>query len=90
MPLYTFFLDFKGGIYVSQVRGDSPEKAIKSWAKSLNVKAINGLGERSKQELIHQVKSEIPIPLENVKNTWCCTFLPMGKFLIVHFTQTED
>ena len=55
MPIYTFFMQFRGGTYISQVEADDEIRAKDTWAKQLNTKEadkpvqIKGLS-RKKEE----------------------------------------
>jgi hypothetical protein len=41
MPLYTFFIEYRGGTYISQVRARSSPLATKAWAgKFLEMKVL--------------------------------------------------
>ena len=42
MRLYTFFLEFEGGTYISQVSAISPRLAMAEWARSLDTSQIKG------------------------------------------------
>jgi hypothetical protein len=87
--LFTFFFDYKGGTYVSQVRASSPVEALKAWTKTLDHTKVNGLGLSGKQKLLENI-NEPPTQLEGVKNTWCCSALLKGQLALVHFTQTKE
>jgi hypothetical protein len=42
--LYTFFLTYKGGLYISQILAESPKCAVLKWSESLSIEEIVGLG----------------------------------------------
>jgi len=87
--LYTFFLDYKGGTYVSQVKASSPVKALMVWTETLDDTNVDGLSHSAKKKLITEI-NEQPTPLEGVKNTWCCSVLLRGHLALIHFTLTSD
>lgn len=59
--LYTFFLEYKGGTYLSQISAASPQEALMKWSERLNVNEIKGLGEKTKEQLIKDAKLEVPV-----------------------------
>ncbi len=52
--LYTFFLDYKGGTYVSQVKASSPVKALMVWTETLDDTNVDGLSHSAKKKLIRR------------------------------------
>ena len=89
MPLYTFFLEYRGGTYVSQVRARSSPLAIKAWAGKFIELNVPGLGIRSKSDLVEKILHDAPTALDGLKNTWCSSALVRGQLALIHFTQTE-
>jgi hypothetical protein len=89
MPLYTFFLEYSGGTYVSQVRARSSLLAMKAWAGKLIELNVPGLGLRSKSDLADKILRDAPTALDGLKNTWCSSALVRGHLALIHFTQTE-
>jgi hypothetical protein len=87
--LYTFFLDYKGGTYVSQVRASSPLKALTAWAEALDYTKVNGLSRRARAKLAEKM-NQPPTPVEGVKNTWCCSALIRGQLALIHFNETKE
>ena len=82
-------MEYAGGSYVRQIRAKSPKSACVKWAQALNVNAIEGLGERSKSELVRKMKEETPTAINNTMNVWCTTALIRGKVAIITLIQTE-
>lgn len=89
MPLFTFYLEYKGGTYISQVRAQSYKSAPKIWAEKLDTTVISKLEKDFKIKLLKSVEREIPIPIEGVSKTWCCSLLHLNDAL-AHFTQTSE
>jgi len=87
--LYTFFLDYKGGTYVSQVKASSPVKALTAWAEALDYTKVDGFTSSAKKKLTEAI-NQPPTRLEGVKNTWCCSALLRGHLALIHFTQTKE
>lgn len=89
MPLYTFIMEFAGGTYISQVNASSPKSACVKWAQELNVKEVEGLGEKSREVLAAEMKDADPILLNGVSNVWCVNAYIRGKFSLVNLVQTD-
>jgi hypothetical protein len=92
MSLYTFFFEFRGGTYISQVHADNPLDAQKTWSKKIDYKSIWGMGLKSKEKLIKRMSlsDEKPIPITGIKNTWCSGVLLNGHFGQIHFVKTVE
>ena len=89
MPFYTFIMEYAGGTYISQVNAPSPKSACVKWAQSLDVSQVSGMGIRSKESLIEQMKEEAPVPLNGLVNTWCRSVLIRGELGLINLVQTE-
>jgi hypothetical protein len=90
MSLYTFIMEYAGGTYISQAKASSPKLACVKWAQSLDVSQMSGLGGKSKESLIEQMKDESPTPIDGVLNTWCASALIRGDLVLVNFVLTEN
>jgi hypothetical protein len=88
MPLYTFFLEYRGGTYVSQVRARSSPLAMKAWAGKFMEMKVPGLGARSKSDLVEKILRDAPTTLDGLKNIWCSSALVRSHLALIHFTQT--
>jgi hypothetical protein len=83
-------MDYKGGTYISQITSSSLETACIKWAKSLEISEIDEFGNKSKEKLIEQMKSNSPVLLNGLLNAWCTSaFLQKGTALI-NIVQTEN
>jgi hypothetical protein len=90
MPLYTFFLDYKGGTYISQIRAASPSKATEAWARKLKRMTIQGMGDKSKERLAQELSDEVPIPIDGLERTWCSTALIQGQLVLINLVETAE
>ncbi|MDQ4122758.1 MAG: hypothetical protein M3209_15075 [Acidobacteriota bacterium] len=70
MPLYTFIMEFAGGTYVSQVVAENPKTACLLWAMNLKAEEVHSFGEKSKIQLVEQMKATEPTALQGIINTW--------------------
>ena len=90
MALYTFFLEYRGGTYIAQVRASSPTAGVRKWAKSLDYEAVEGMSREAKEELVRYLHEgvERPVPIDGVQRTWCCTASPGDHFALINFVET--
>jgi hypothetical protein len=89
MPFYTFIMEYKGGIYVSQIEADSNKTALIKWAKQLEVSEIYGFELNNKEELISEMRDEQPVLLDGLTNVWCVSALISDESALIHFVQTD-
>ena len=91
MPLFTFYLDYKGGTYISQVRARSYKFAPKVWAEQLDISVIPNREKNFKEKLLRSINDDdnMLTPIDGVSKTWCCSPLLLERAL-VHFTQTSE
>jgi len=90
MSLYTFIMEYAGGTYISQINSSSPKSACVKWAQGLDVSQVSGLGGKSKESLIEQMKDESPTLIDGVFNTWCASAIIRGELVLVNFVLTEN
>ena len=89
MPLYTFIMEYAGGTYVSQVTASSPKSACVKWAQEMDAAQVSGLGRKSKETLIEEMKAEAPVALDGLANSWCATARIRGGLALINIVQTE-
>ncbi len=89
MALYTFFLSFREGTYISQVTASSTKQAPKEWAENLEEWSVPGLGAAGVQQIKQQIGSLAVVPIDKCKHVWSYTVIVRGNAAIVHFVQTE-
>lgn len=83
--LYTFFMDYKGGTYVSQVEA-SFEDACKTWVENLGFRHID---KSQRRALRLEISLEKPTPLKGLKNAWCVSAILENDLALVHFVKTD-
>jgi hypothetical protein len=81
--LFTFILDYKGGTYISQVRSTLGD-ACEEWIRGLAEPELNN----HKPELITEVQSQTPTPIDGLLNIWCVSALLQGELALVHIVKT--
>lgn len=92
MPLFTIIMDYDGGIYISQHRGDSPGNALKTWSKSLNTDTIQNFGPKSREALLNELldcNHEL-VPLNGMLNAWCTSLVVRDKLILLNIVKTDS
>jgi len=84
---YTIVLDYKGGTYISQASGESPEVALTKWANTINEQDLASWG-LSRAE-IARLSEDRPIPLENCLNVWSVSDSTKAGLMLVNIIATE-
>ena len=87
-PLFTFFLDFDGGTYITQVAG-TLEEACEKWF-STGVQNVDELDDADKVELTRSFTNDELIRVDGVKNVWCLSGLVKERLALLHIVQTES
>ena len=91
MALYSFFMQFRGGTYISQTTATNLNQAVEIWAKTLEVDGIQYLGEKSKQYLIDNldVFFEYLGNIDTVINIWITDFSFKTGIATIHIFKTD-
>ncbi|MBV9217472.1 MAG: hypothetical protein JO053_14995 [Acidobacteria bacterium] len=92
LPLYTFFLEYRGGTYIAQVRARSFRSAPAVWAKSFEFPDAESESKyfepKFKEKLIESVDLDMPTPIDGIRNTWYFSAFRLDNCATIHFTQT--
>jgi len=83
-------MEYAGGTYLSQVNAPSPKSACVKWAQGLDESQVSGMGLKSKDSLIEQMKEEAPVPLDGLVNAWCKSALVRGELALINLVQSEQ
>lgn len=86
--LYTFIMNFKGGTYISQVKGDDEKEACQVWAISLNIDDIEGFDVNTRLLIFKELENEEATQITGTKNVWIIGLDLSGNFAIVHIIKT--
>lgn len=87
MALFTVFLEFDGGTYISQFRANSAHKAtVKHAAHLIDNKEMGTLEKR--RRLADRLSVEKPIAIEGLRNVWCSSASVEEKFALVNIVAT--
>ena len=90
MPLFTVLMEFKGGTYLSQLRAPSPDAALETWARDLDVKNIEGMTETVKRQFVEWLPEARPMVVDGLKSTWSSGFVTRADSALVHIVRTPD
>lgn len=92
--LYTVFMEYRGGTYVSQVEADDVSTALRHWAAALTIWEGERLGAQRKAKLIRMIDEDLacgsgPVLLDGLVNAWCTTaLLSRGGLLLINIVAT--
>jgi hypothetical protein len=90
MNIYTFITEFRGGTYISQIKGPNLNTAMVLWSESLDVAEIKFLGEKGKSELRTELKNESPTKVRGVENVWFFCLRIKPGLLMVNVIKTAE
>jgi|SRR5690242_14027680 len=68
--LYTVFLEYRGGTYISQVRGSSPSAGLSEWSGQLSEKDLMEW-RLDRGQLAKIVAAGDVVPLQDRVSAWC-------------------
>jgi hypothetical protein len=92
MALYTFFLEYDGGTYISQVEAENQTQAPKVWATGFD---LNNKREYARffepdfsVKLIESLDLNLITDLDGIANTWAWSAYRVQRPTTIHFTQT--
>jgi hypothetical protein len=73
MKLFSYIMEFKSNIYITQSRGKDLYDSIINWINVIDYKAITGMGKKSYKELNNLYKDSdyFPVQLNELFNAWC-------------------
>jgi len=90
MPTYTFFLEFQGGTYTSQVHATDFREAPAEWINNLDLAAIPNHPATFREHVIKSLEEfEMIVPITGIKKTWSCSLIYV-KGITLHFTETAE
>lgn len=94
MNLYTFFMEFKGGTYISQVKALDSFQALENWAAQLLPDQIEGFSKAHQQELIaiipELIEDKFVSKVSGMEQVWSFSHDFEDSFAFVHFVWTID
>jgi hypothetical protein len=91
---FTFFLEYKGGTYISQVTAESFVAAPSAWANQFDLHTKPELREyftpSFRADLIKSLDLNMISPMDGLENTWSFSAYQLSEPATIHFTQTES
>ena len=94
MNLYTFFMEFKGGTYISQVKALDSFQAMENWAAQLLPDQIEGFSQQKKQALIaaipELIEDKFVSKINGMEHVWSFSHDFEEGFAMVHFVWTAS
>ena len=92
MNVYTFFFEYDGGTYISQIVESSPLGALKAWAKRFDLHTKNAYQQYFEPDLSERLVGSLDLDLltevDGLINTWSWGAYKLEKSSALHFTQT--
>jgi hypothetical protein len=84
---YTFVIEFLGGTYVHQARGESPEAALRGWLRVASAEELEWAGYRA--DLMRALLNQSAVPIEGCQNVWCMSGLAAEHLFLIHIIGSE-
>lgn len=86
--LYTIFVEFGGGTYISQTIGISALDALSSWAAGTKASG-DGPGPRMRAHIKNQLDTQDrPVSVRGCSNVWCFSGTYNRKLVLIHIIST--
>lgn len=87
MKRYTFIAEYRGGTYINQCIAPDLITALSLWVIELDKKIFS---QNKRNRLLKEIcNSDFQlIPLKDLKNVWCGTFLSGKFFLLLNVIET--
>jgi len=85
--LYTFVIEFLGGTYVHQARGESPERALRAWLRLSGENEVEWTTYRP--ELMRALLDKPAVPIEGCQNVWCMSGMAGEHLFLIHIIGSE-
>ena len=80
--LYTFVIEFLGGTYVHQARGESPELALRAWLRLASEEEFELTS--FCPELMRALLDQSAVPIDGCQNVWCMSGLAGDHLFLIH------
>ena len=84
---YTFVIEFLGGTYVHQARGESPDMALRGWLRAASAEELEWAGYRA--ELMRALLNHSAAPIEGCQNVWCMSGVAAEHLFLIHIIGNE-
>jgi hypothetical protein len=82
--MITFYLEFNGNTFLSQVKDNSLEEAILDWLKNYDYQSVKEFKDISRQDFIKCWDTEEPSKIQGLEGVYCLTARIKDYFIILH------
>jgi hypothetical protein len=87
--LYSVFLDYNGGTYISQVFATSHDVALSKWIPKLKTPELKKWA-ITKAVLTQIIKNQMPVPVRGCMNIWCVTGTHKNRLALINIVATAS
>ena len=87
MLIYTFVLDYAGGIYVSQHKATDVNDALETWLLKLCTEKLAGDVSEDLAQAFSPIEDS-PVALEGLVHVWCVTAQARRGLALANIIQT--
>ena len=84
---YTLVMEFRGGTYVHQAYGESPELALRTWLYLASEEIFEWSIHRV--QLLRTLAEQGAVPIEGCQNVWCVSGLAGDHIFLIHIIGSE-
>ncbi|RAK69621.1 hypothetical protein [Hymenobacter edaphi] len=90
LPLYTFFLDYRGGSYISRATAHNPAQALRVWVAPFDYQPVAGLDLPGWQQLqaLLTAAHEPPPPVDTLRQVYCASARLGSHLALLHVVAT--
>jgi len=88
MNLYTFIMDYNGGIFISQAKADNIESAKLNWFDQLEFNEVTIPENISRDKLRVELQEETLSPLDGCKGVWFFAMDIEDKMAMINIVNT--
>ena len=87
--LFTMFLEYKGGTYLSQISSRSLDSALTSWPSKLNEQDLN-IWQLTRDDVVALAKSD-RVEVNGLRSVFCVTHTSQdNELMLLHVVGTRD
>ena len=89
MHFYTFFLEYRGGTYISQFEALTPAEALETWLNQHDHSVVGTLKPKHIRKIRQDYEEDGFVALVGVTHVWCFTFHIKRHLGLLNFTLTS-
>lgn len=88
--LYTFVLEYAGGTYVSQYRGETLIAAMQSWSSAEQAKLAGQWSGEIVELLFERLGNNEPVRLDGLQHVWCVSASVSSDLALLNIVVSKD